>query len=54
LVRFDLRRRKWLLPPLVRTILPEPVMRKRLEAALWVFSLYFFVAFGMVYIPCYI
>ena len=46
--RFDLRRRKWLLPPLVRTILPVPVTRKRLAAALYVFSLYFFVfAFGI-------
>lgn len=42
LARFDLRRRKWLLPPLVRTILPVPVTRKRLAAALYVFSLYFF------------
>src|SRR5689334_15679690 len=39
LVRFDVRRRRWLLPPLVRTTLPDPVRRKRLDVALWVFSL---------------
>src|SRR5918993_3974396 len=39
-VRLDVRRRKWLLPPFVRTTLPEPVRRKRLEVALWVFSLF--------------
>src|SRR5512143_4026608 len=38
-VRFDVCRRKWLLPPLVRTTLPEPVRRKRLDVALWVFNL---------------
>src|SRR5689334_11547855 len=38
-VRFDVCRRKWLLPPFVRTTLPEPVRRKRLDVALWVFSL---------------
>src|SRR5215211_6827089 len=41
LVRLDVRRRRWLLPPLVRTTLPEPVRRKRLDVALWVFSLVF-------------
>src|SRR5512134_2699934 len=45
-VRFDVCRRKWLLPPLVRTTLPEPVRRKRLDVALWVFSLVF-VAFAL-------
>src|SRR5215813_13229332 len=39
LVRFEVRRRKWLLPPFVRTTLPVPVRRNRLEVALWVFSL---------------
>lgn len=49
--RFDFRRRKWLLPPFVRTILPVPVTRKRLAAALYVFILYFLVfAFG-IFIP---
>src|SRR6185503_12490515 len=38
-VRFDVCRRKWLLPPLVRTTLPEPVRRKRLDVALCVFNL---------------
>src|SRR5512138_449929 len=47
LVRFDVRRRKWLLPPLVRTTLPEPVRRKRLEVALWVFSLSLPFAFAL-------
>ena len=41
LVRLDVRRRRWLLPPLVRTSIPDPVRRKRLEVALWVFILYF-------------
>ena len=41
LVRLDVRRRKWLLPPLVRTIFPVPVILKRFEVALWVFSLYY-------------
>src|SRR6185503_9254711 len=45
-VRFDVCRRRWLLPPFVRTTLPEPVRRKRLEVALWVFSL-FFPAFAL-------
>ena len=40
-VRLDVRRRKWLLPPFVRTSFPEPVRRKRFEVALWVLSLYF-------------
>src|SRR5690349_18618387 len=40
--RPDLRRRKWLLPPCVRTTMPVPVTRKRLAVALCVFSLYFF------------
>ena len=39
LVRFEVRRRRWLLPPLVRTSMPDPVRRNRLEVALWVFSL---------------
>src|SRR3970040_806112 len=37
-VRLDVLRRRWLLPPLVRTTLPEPVRRKRLDVALWVLS----------------
>lgn len=37
-VRSDVRRRKWLLPPLVRTSVPEPVKRNLLDVALWVFS----------------
>lgn len=40
-VRTEVRRRKWLLPPFVRTTMPDPVMRNRLDVALWVFSLYF-------------
>jgi hypothetical protein len=39
-VRDGVRRRKWLLPPLVRTRTPDPVKRNRLEVALWVFNLY--------------
>jgi hypothetical protein len=39
LVRLEVRRRRWLLPPLVRTNLPVPVWRNRLEVALWVFIL---------------
>src|SRR4030042_4605776 len=39
LVRRGVRRRKWLLPPLVRTTLPDPVRRKRLAVALCVLSL---------------
>src|ERR1041385_7649585 len=39
LVRFDVCRRRWLLPPFVRTNLPAPVRRKRLDVALWVFNL---------------
>ena len=38
LVRSEVRRRKWLLPPLVRTSVPEPVKRNLLDVALWVFS----------------
>ena len=38
-VRFEVRRRKWLLPPFVRMSLPEPVRRNRLDVALWVLSL---------------
>ena len=38
-VRLEVFLRKWLLPPFVRTTLPEPVNRKRLDVALWVFSL---------------
>ena len=41
LARLERRRRKWLWPPFVRTTLPDPVMRNRLDVALWVFSLYF-------------
>src|SRR5512143_325627 len=40
LVRRERLRRRWLLPPLVRTSLPLPVSRKRFEVALCVFSLY--------------
>jgi len=40
LVRLLVRRRKWLLPPFVRTRMPDPVRRKRLDVALWVFILY--------------
>src|SRR5512142_3159826 len=47
LTRFDACRRKWLLPPLVRTTLPEPVRRKRLDVALWVFSLVLPLAFAL-------
>jgi hypothetical protein len=39
LVRSEVRRRRWLLPPLVRTSMPDPVMRNRLLVALWVFIL---------------
>jgi hypothetical protein len=39
LVRSEVRRRKWLLPPLVRTSVPEPVKRNLLDVALCVFSL---------------
>src|SRR5260221_5371682 len=42
LVRLAVRRRRWLLPPLVRMTLPVPVTRNRLAVALWVLSLYFF------------
>ena len=38
LVRSEVRRRKWLVPPLVRTSVPEPVKRNLLDVALWVFS----------------
>ena len=48
LVRFDRRRRRWLLPPLVRTNLPLPVRRKRLAAPLYVLSLYFFAFFAIL------
>src|SRR5690606_40792057 len=47
LVRSDVRRRKWLLPPFVRTSVPEPVRRNLLEVALCVFSLYFFPGFAL-------
>lgn len=40
LVRSEVRRRRWLLPPLVRTKTPDPVRRNLLEVALWVFNLY--------------
>ena len=40
-VRSGVRRRRWLLPPLVRTRTPVPVRRNRLEVALWVFNLIF-------------
>jgi hypothetical protein len=40
LVRLEVRRRIWLFPPFVRTNIPDPVTRKRLEVALWVFILY--------------
>lgn len=52
-VRFEVRRRKWLLPPFVRTSFPEPVKRNRLAVALWVLSLYFFVDFLRVTINSY-
>jgi len=39
LVRLEVRLRKWLLPPLVRTTTPLPVNRKRLDVALWVLIL---------------
>lgn len=39
LVRLEVRLRKWLLPPLVRTKVPLPVHRKRLDVALWVLIL---------------
>lgn len=42
-LRADFLRRKWLLPPLVRKILPVLVIRKRLAAALYVFNLYFMI-----------
>ncbi len=41
LVRFEVRRLKWLLPPFVRTTIPVPVTRKRFAVALCVLSLYF-------------
>lgn len=40
LVRFEVRRRRWLFPPLVRNKTPDPVRRNRFEVALWVFNLY--------------
>ena len=52
-VRFEVRRRKWLLPPFVRTSLPEPVNLNRLAVALWVLSLYFFFDFLRVTINSY-
>src|SRR5512144_1602748 len=39
LERSEVRRRRWLLPPLVRTSMPDPVRRNRLLVALWVFIL---------------
>ena|SRR5450432_3149743 len=42
LVRLGVRRRRWLLPPFVRTNIPLPVTRNRFAVALWVLSLYFF------------
>jgi|GEM_PF-2804245 hypothetical protein len=41
LTRLDVRRRKWLLPPFVRTTMPLPVTLNRLTVDLCVFSLYF-------------
>src|SRR5450759_239913 len=41
LTRSAVRRRRWLFPPLVRTTIPDPVMRNRFEVALWVLSLTF-------------
>ena len=38
-MRLALRRRKWLLGPLVRSTLPDPEMWKRFLAPLWVFNL---------------
>ena len=46
-VRFDVFRRKWLLPPLVRISLPEPVKRKRFDVALWVLSFNLPLAFAL-------
>jgi hypothetical protein len=40
-VRLGVRRRRWLLPPFVRTSIPDPVKRNRFEVALCVFNLYF-------------
>ena len=40
LARFDLRRRRWPWWPLVRKILPLPVIRNRFAVALCVFNLY--------------
>ena len=48
LVRLDVRRRKWLFPPLVRINFPEPVKRNLFAVALWVFNLYFLVLFFRV------
>ena len=39
LARGDRFRRRCPFPPLLRTSLPEPVVRKRFAVALWVFSL---------------
>lgn len=47
LTRFDFFRRKWLLPTLVRKILPFLVTRNRFAAALYVFNLYFFFALAI-------
>jgi len=41
LVRFEVRRRRWLLPPCVRNKTPDPLRRNRLEVALWVFNFVF-------------
>jgi hypothetical protein len=40
-VRFDVRLRRWLLPPLVRIKTPAPVSLNRLDVALWVFNFTF-------------
>jgi hypothetical protein len=50
---FGVLRLRWLFPTFVRTSLPLPVMRKRFEVPLWVFSLYFpsFILRGTVITP---
>ena len=54
-VRLGVTRRLWLLPILVRTILPVPVIRNRFDVALCVLILYFFTLFlrGTIYLLSY-
>src|SRR5512143_4310348 len=47
LARADRLRRRWLFPPLLRTSLPAPVNRNRLEVALWVLSFILPPAFAL-------